>query len=110
MVSNTLDQRTGPTVPRLLLGARLRRLRESAEVTRDRAGEIIWGSASKISRMELGQVGSQDRDVADLAELYGLTDPARREILFTLAHASRARHPANDLLPDWALTYIDLDE
>ena len=49
----------GPTIRRMLLGARLRRLREAKGVSREGAGYLIRGSDSKISRMELGRVGSR---------------------------------------------------
>ena len=58
----------------MLLGAQLRRLRESSGVTREDAGWEIRASESKISRMELGRVGFKERDVADLLTLYGVTD------------------------------------
>src|SRR5580704_12531812 len=51
----------GPTVLRMLLGAQLRRLRESSSVTRDDAGYHIRASGSKISRMELGRVSFKER-------------------------------------------------
>jgi hypothetical protein len=63
----------------MLLGAQLRRLREGAAITRDDAGYHIRASGSKISRMELGRVSFKERDVTDLLELYGVTDPAERE-------------------------------
>ena len=44
----------GPTVVRMLLGAHLRRLRESKGISRGDAGWAIRASESKISRMELG--------------------------------------------------------
>lgn len=101
--------RTGPTVARIILGLRLRRLREDSGITRHQAGAVIHSSESKISRMELGRVGCQDRDVSELADHYGLTDPARRAALLDLARASRRRNPGNDLLPRWLTTYVDLE-
>ena len=65
----------------MLLGAQLRRLREGATITRDDAGYHIRASGSKISRMELGRVSFKERDVTDLLELYGVTDPAERDKL-----------------------------
>ena len=47
----------GPTVLRMLLGAQLRRLRESRGISREDAGWQIRASESKISRMERGRVG-----------------------------------------------------
>ena len=48
---------------RMLLGAQLRRLRETAGVTRDDAGYHIRASGSKISRMELGRVSFKEREM-----------------------------------------------
>ncbi len=69
---------TGPTVLRIGLGGELRRRREAAGVTRERAGEAIRASPAKISRLELGRVGFKERDVADLLTLYGVADAAER--------------------------------
>lgn len=105
--------RGGPTALRIILGGQLRWLREAAGVTRDSAAEVIRGSASKISRLELGRVGSKKRDVADLLSLYGVTDERRRESL--LALADEANTPGwwqryGELLPEWFEVYIGLEE
>jgi hypothetical protein len=55
----------GPTVPRRLLGARLRRLREERRITLEDAGSVIRSSGSKMSRLETGRVGFKNRDIAD---------------------------------------------
>src|SRR5215472_19387547 len=62
----TADPRGGPTVLRMLLGTQLRRLREDAGITPERAGYEIRASRSKISRLEHGRVSFKHRDVADL--------------------------------------------
>jgi hypothetical protein len=48
---------TGPTVLRMMVGNQLRRLREAAGDTPDKAGYEIRASRSKVSRMEHGHVG-----------------------------------------------------
>src|SRR6204780_4035768 len=80
----------GPTVLRMLLGNQLHRLRETAGATPDRAGYEIRASRSKISRMENGRVSFKDRDVADLLDLYGITDEETRGGLMTLARQANA--------------------
>ena len=55
-----------------MLGGQLRRMRESAGISRADAGWQIRASESKVSRMELGRVGFKERDVSDLLELYGI--------------------------------------
>ncbi|MFC8428424.1 helix-turn-helix domain-containing protein [Streptomyces sp. NPDC057253] len=103
----------GPMVPRLVLGARLRRLRERQGVSREAAGHVIRGSRSKISRMEAGRHGFKLRDVADLLTLYDVTDEAERATLLTLAE--EANTPAwwqyfNDVVPPWAQTYLAAEQ
>ena len=64
----------GPTVLRLLLGAQLRRLRESRGISAHEAARAIRGSESKISRIELGRtVGGLLRD-GDLCCTLGAGD------------------------------------
>lgn len=104
--------RAEATVLRMLLGHQLRRLREAAGVTPDRAGYEIRASRSKISRMENGRVGFKQRDIADLLTLYGVTDDQMRTAMLELAR--QANSPGwwtkySDILPDWFETYLGLE-
>jgi len=102
----------GPTVLRILLGAQLRRLRESRGITAQAAARAIRGSESKISRMELGRNAIREIDVLDLLTFYGV-DAAEREQLLNLAEqASRPGwwHRFNDILPDWFQAYVGMEE
>jgi hypothetical protein len=104
--------RAGATVVRMVLGAQLRRLREAADVTPDKAGYAIRGSRSKISRMEHGRVGFKLRDVDDLLTLYGITDEQMRGALLSLARQANAQGwwaQYSDILPDWFETYLGLE-
>lgn len=103
---------TGPTVLRMLLGAQLRRLRESSGVTREGAGWEIRSSESKISRMELGRVGFKERDVSDLLTLYGVTEEHERDALLKLARDANNPgwwHRYGDVLPTWFQSYLGLE-
>lgn len=103
---------SGPTVRRMQVGARLRRLREAKGVSREDAGWAIRASESKISRMELGRVGFKHRDVADLLTLYGVEDEKERADVLALARAANAPgwwHPYGDLLAPWFQNYLDLE-
>jgi transcriptional regulator with XRE-family HTH domain len=112
--SALLDGRSaGPMVPRLVLGARLRELREARHISRTAAGEVIRASRSKISRLEAGRHGFKLRDVADLLTLYGVSDEAERATLLTLAEEANA--PAwwqyfNDVVPTWTQTYLGAEQ
>jgi transcriptional regulator with XRE-family HTH domain len=103
----------GPTVLRIGLGGALRRRREAAGVTRERAGGAIRASPAKISRLELGRVGSKERDVADLLTCYGVRDPAERAEFLELARQANTPgwwHRYSDLLPSWFETYLGLEQ
>ena len=102
-----------PTVLRILLGTQLRRLRESRGITAQEAAKCIRGSESKISRIELGRNAVREVDIADLLNLYGITDPAERDQLLTLASQANQQgwwHRYQDVLPAWFQSYIGLEE
>lgn len=112
-LSNLAEQRSGPTARRIMLGARLRRLREAAEISRAEAGFAIRSSESKISRLELGRVSFKVRDVTDLLTMYGVTDPERREAFLEMAARSNEPgwwHRYTDLVADWFQDYLGLEE
>jgi transcriptional regulator with XRE-family HTH domain len=97
----------------MLLGNRLRQLREASYITREQASEAIRGSESKISRMELGRTGFKDRDVIDLLLLYGVTDPQELDKLMYLARQAAEPgwwHHFAGILPDWFEPYIALED
>ncbi|HWG15315.1 MAG TPA: helix-turn-helix transcriptional regulator [Streptosporangiaceae bacterium] len=97
----------------MLLGARLRRLRQAAGVTRDSAGHAIRSSGSKISRLELGRTGFKQRDVSDLLTLYGVGDDAERSVLLGLARQANTAgwwHAYADVLPAWFEPYLGLEQ
>lgn len=68
----------------MALGARLCRLREAVGITRAEAGDQVGTKASRISWMERGRIGFQERDVAGLLTVYEVTDPAVRAVYFEM--------------------------
>ena len=104
---------SAPTVLRILLGTQLRRLRESRGISAQEAARAIRGSESKISRIELGRNAVREIDIADLLNLYGITDFAEREQLLTLASQANQQgwwHRYQDVLPPWFQSYLGLEE
>jgi len=102
-----------PTVLRILLGTQLRRLREARGISAQAAAKAIRGSESKISRIELGRNSVREVDIADLLNLYGITDQAEREQLLALAGQANQQgwwHRYQDVLPSWFQSYIGLEE
>ncbi len=109
----TTDATGAPTVLRILLGTQLRRLREARGISAQDAAKAIRGSESKISRIELGRNAVREVDIADLLNLYGITDMAEREQLLTLASQANQQgwwHRYQDVLPTWFQSYIGLEE
>jgi transcriptional regulator with XRE-family HTH domain len=103
----------GPTVQRMLVGARLRRLRTDLGLSREEAAQAIRASEWKIHRLENGQVGFKDRDIIDLLGRYEVTDPTEVAEFLTLAR--EANTPGwwqhyGDVLPSWFRTYVDLEQ
>jgi transcriptional regulator with XRE-family HTH domain len=103
----------GPTVARIRLGTRLRRLREEASISREDAGAAIRSSASKISRIELGRTAIKARDLTDLLALYGAGDEAERESMRALSrHGSVSGwwQDYGDAVPAWVKPYLGLEQ
>jgi transcriptional regulator with XRE-family HTH domain len=102
-----------PTVLRILVGAYLRRLRESKRISMEDAGYVIRGSHSKISRLEAGRVSFKTRDIADLLTLYGVTDERERDTLLTLAMRANALgwwRDYADVVPGWFDAFVGLED
>jgi transcriptional regulator with XRE-family HTH domain len=108
-----IDATGAPTVLRILLGTQLRRLRESRGISAQDAAKAIRGSESKISRIELGRNAVREVDIADLLNLYGITEMAEREQFLALASQANQQgwwHRYQDVLPTWFQSYIGLEE
>ncbi|WP_214403387.1 helix-turn-helix domain-containing protein [Pseudonocardia lacus] len=103
----------GATARRMVLGAQLRRLRESAGISRSDAAYAVRASDSKLSRMELGRVAFKERDVADLLTMYGVSDAAERDVFLDMV--KHANQPGwwrryNDVMPNWFQDFVGLEE
>jgi transcriptional regulator with XRE-family HTH domain len=102
-----------PTVRRRIVGAQLRRLRESAGVSRHQAAVAIGVAEAKIGRIELGRVGLDESDVVELLTLYGIHDERERDALLELTR--EANRPGwlqaySTAMPAWFRPYVDLEE
>jgi transcriptional regulator with XRE-family HTH domain len=101
---------SSPTVRRRELGALLRALRNERGLTVDQVATELLCSASKVSRMETGQRGATARDVRDLCELYGVTDPAERARMTRLAAEGKQQGWWQSYELDYFATYVGLEE
>jgi transcriptional regulator with XRE-family HTH domain len=79
----------GPLVIRKRLGWALKQLRVARHRQLSEIAKLLEVSASKLSRLETGQVEPKFRDVRDLLEIYGASDTERDRIL-GWAHDAKA--------------------
>jgi transcriptional regulator with XRE-family HTH domain len=102
---------SSPTFVRFQLGAQLRRLRERASVTTERAAQVIEVSPSTLRRIESGRVGIKGPALTALLDEYGVDDADLRETLLTMARTGKQRGwwaPYGDL-PQTYRQYIGLE-
>ncbi|MER5399444.1 helix-turn-helix transcriptional regulator [Streptomyces sp. NPDC002599] len=102
---------SAPTVLRLVLGKRLRHLREQAGVSFEEAARAIEVTALTVRRIEKAEVGLRIPYVRELLRAYGV--PAA-EVDDFLALAREANKPGwwysyRDVLPDWFSAYVSLE-
>ncbi|GAB2818899.1 helix-turn-helix domain-containing protein [Streptomyces daliensis] len=104
---------SGPAVPRLVLGTRLRRLREAQFITAAEAADSLRAPEEHVTAMELGRSGFRPRDVADFLRIYGVTDEAERATLIALMEEANRPgwwHSYQDVVPAWLHTYLGMEE
>ncbi|MFI1415631.1 Scr1 family TA system antitoxin-like transcriptional regulator [Streptomyces sp. NPDC020707] len=104
--------RHNPTALRLILAAQLRRLRLAAQLSPAEAGEVLWCSESKISRLERGEVQLKERDVADLLRRYRVGAREAEEFCSLVQRSNQSGwwHQFDDVLPKWFDKFIGLQE
>ncbi|GAA3618629.1 helix-turn-helix domain-containing protein [Streptomyces fenghuangensis] len=99
------------TVGRIVLGLRLRDLREKAGCSFEEAAAALSVNAATVRRMEKAEVGLKPLFVEKLLETYGVE---RQEIDSFLALVEESRKPGwwhrfRDVLPDWFGLYVSLE-
>lgn len=103
----------GPAVARMVLGARMRNLRESQYVSRQEAAEAIRSTHAHIGDLELGRTGCLLRDISDLLTIYSVDDPSERAVLLELAGQASSTgwwQAYHDVVPHWLETYLGLEQ
>lgn len=105
------EARSAPTVGRMVLGMRLRDLREKAGVSYEEAARTLHVNQTTVRRMEKAEVGLKLPYVEKLLQLY---QAAAEEIAAFLALAEDAGRPGwwhhfRDVLPEWFSLYVSLE-
>lgn len=76
-----MSNRRGPVVVRRRLGATLKQLREDKGYHLAAVARQLEFSASKLSRLETGQIAPKIRDVRDLLEMYEASEDLRAKAM-----------------------------
>ncbi|WP_433793505.1 helix-turn-helix domain-containing protein [Actinoplanes sp. CA-252034] len=95
-----------------ILGRRLTAFRESAGIDRKAAAKHISGSASKMSRIELGRIRLKDDDLTRLLDLYGVIDSGERLSLLELNRRLNGKKWWDSYsysFADWFCSYLVLE-
>ncbi|MET8471652.1 helix-turn-helix transcriptional regulator [Streptomyces sp. NPDC006422] len=105
------ERRPAPTVGQVVLGRRLRDLREARGLKREEAARSLHVAGATIRRMETAEVALKIPYVQMLLELYEVPE---REIEAFVALAEEANLPGwwqrfHDVLPDWFSLYVSLE-
>ncbi|MEO3754078.1 helix-turn-helix transcriptional regulator [Streptomyces sp. B6B3] len=105
------EARPGPTVGQIVLGLRLRDLRERAGCSFADAAAVLSVNTTTVRRMEKAEVGLRPLYVKALLERY---DVAKEEIDSFLSLVDEANRPGwwhrfRDVLPDWFSLYVSLE-
>lgn len=102
---------SAPTVLRMVLGKRLRHLREQAKVSFDRAAEAIDVTPLTVRRMEKAEVGLRIPYVRELLRLYGVSGAETDDFLRMAKEANQPGwwYKYRNVLPDWFRAYVSLE-
>ncbi|MDT0345391.1 helix-turn-helix domain-containing protein [Streptomyces litchfieldiae] len=105
------EARSGPTVGQIVLGLRLRDLRERAGCSFTDAAQALSVNTTTVRRMEKAEVGLKPLYVKALLERYGVPQPEAESFLRLVEEANRPGwwHRFRDVLPDWFSLYVSLE-
>jgi transcriptional regulator with XRE-family HTH domain len=102
---------SAPTVLRIILGRRLKDLRESAGVSLEGAAKALRVNSLTIRRMEKAEVGLKIPYVEKLLQTYGADKQETDEFIDLAEQANRPGwwHRYRDVLPGWFTAYVSLE-
>ncbi|WP_062214905.1 helix-turn-helix transcriptional regulator [Streptomyces sp. NBRC 109706] len=105
------EARSGPTVGQIVLGLRLRELRERAGCSFAEAAAALSVNTTTVRRMEKAEVGLKPLYVKALLERYGVRAEEAESFLRLVDEANRPGwwHRFRDVLPDWFSLYVSLE-
>ena len=102
----------GPTVRRRRLGSELRRLREDTSLKLQEVAYRLVVAASPRPRIETGKAPTKSVYLTAMLEMYGVTDPAQRQVLVDMAREGHRKgwwSVYDDVLPTGFGIYVGLE-
>ncbi|MEU4764343.1 helix-turn-helix transcriptional regulator [Actinosynnema sp. NPDC023794] len=96
---------------RIQIGTTLRRLREEAGVPRERVGEVLHCTMTKISNIENAISGVKQAELEKLLDLYGADDATREDLLAlnSEAHRRRPKSKIGGTIQPWLRRILDVE-
>ncbi|GAB2818055.1 helix-turn-helix domain-containing protein [Streptomyces daliensis] len=103
--------RSAPTVGQIVLGLRLRDLREKAGCSFSDAAKALSVNTTTVRRMEKAEVGLKPPYVEKLLKTYAVPEPEIAGFLALVDEANRPGwwHRFRDVLPPWFSLYVSLE-
>lgn len=105
------DSRSAPTVGQMVLGLRLRDLREGAGCSFADAAYALGVNSTTVRRMEKAEVGLKPPYVEKLLRTYGVEEAEIDAFLDLVDEVNRPGwwHRYRDVLPPWFSLYVSLE-
>lgn len=105
------ESRSAPTVGQMVLGLRLRDLRERAECSFTEAAHALSVNTTTVRRMEKAEVGLKPPYVEKLLRTYGVPAQEADAFMTLVDEANRPGwwHNFRDVLPHWFSLYVSLE-
>ncbi|MGX2993645.1 helix-turn-helix domain-containing protein [Streptomyces sp. JNUCC 64] len=105
------ERRAAPTVGQVVLGKRLKELREAKGLTREQAASELRVTAATVRRMETAEVALKVPYVHVLLAMYGVADGEVDGFLSLVEDANRPGwwQRYHDVLPEWFSLYVSLE-
>jgi transcriptional regulator with XRE-family HTH domain len=103
---------TGPTVRRRRLGSELRKLRDASSLKLEEVAAELGVAPSTLSRIETGKAPTKSAYLNQMLEMYGVTDPAQRQVLVDMAREGHRKGwwaAYDDVLPSGFDIFVGLE-
>ncbi|MEU5026085.1 helix-turn-helix domain-containing protein [Streptomyces milbemycinicus] len=105
------EPRSAATVGQVVLGKRLRELRERAGLKREQAAKVLHVAPATVRRMETAEVALKIPYVRMLLDAYGVTGGEAEAFITLTEDANRPGwwQRFHDILPDWFSVHVSLE-